>query len=191
MTIYIKHEETDSNYNLIVDYSTKEQEGFEKVEIHEGLFSLLNKSSSMNGWYYDGQQIIYNPNLEKTVFFLLGEDNIIEAIGYEETSNSAKTSYTTITFEKEYKGIDITNGKYKYIDNQIIYVDELPLGINELKTLRTRRETECFPIINRGQLWYSMLDNLQLQELKEWYQAWLGVTETGIVPEKPSWLGDE
>jgi len=25
-------------------------------------------------------------------------------------------------------------------------------------------------------------------ELREWYKAWLNVTETRVVPERPTWL---
>ena len=50
------------------------------------------------------------------------------------------------------------------------------------------REIECFPIINRGTLWYSKLTVEQMSELDNWYQAWLDVTETKEIPEKPSWL---
>ena len=56
---------------------------------------------------------------------------------------------------------------------------------NELRLLR---EQECFPIINRGQLWYSMLTTEKTEELKNWYNAWLDVTETLVVPEKPNWM---
>ena len=56
---------------------------------------------------------------------------------------------------------------------------------NELRLLR---EQECFPIINRGQLWYSMLTTEQTEELKNWYNAWLDVTETLVVPDKPNWM---
>ena len=51
--------------------------------------------------------------------------------------------------------------------------------------LRFQREYQCFPIINRGQLWYSNLSEQQLVELKEWYKAWLDVTETKVIPEIP------
>lgn len=54
--------------------------------------------------------------------------------------------------------------------------------------LRARREVECFPIINRGQLWYDTLTDSQVQELKTWYTAWLDVTDTEQVPERPVWL---
>lgn len=53
---------------------------------------------------------------------------------------------------------------------------------------RQRRETECFPFINRGQLWYERLSASQLKELQAWYAAWLNVTNTMVVPEKPAWL---
>ena len=53
---------------------------------------------------------------------------------------------------------------------------------------RQRRETECFAVINRGQLWYETISLQQILELRSWYKAWLNVTETMVVPEKPSWL---
>lgn len=56
------------------------------------------------------------------------------------------------------------------------------------KQLRTRREKECFPIINRGGLWYDKLTDEQKTELSAWYEAWLDAPETGTAPEKPAWL---
>lgn len=53
---------------------------------------------------------------------------------------------------------------------------------------RKRREVECFPVINRGQLWYDTLSEEQLSELKTWYLAWLDGTNTQTIPEKPEWL---
>lgn len=58
----------------------------------------------------------------------------------------------------------------------------------KLERLRIQRATECFPIVNRGQLWYEMLTDAQKSELSAWYNAWLDVTETLVVPTKPSWL---
>lgn len=55
-------------------------------------------------------------------------------------------------------------------------------------SLRLQRQIECFPIINRGQMWYASLTETQLAELNTWYQAWLNVTETLLIPEKPIWL---
>lgn len=57
-----------------------------------------------------------------------------------------------------------------------------------LDELRERRELECFPIINRGELWYDTLTTEQLQELDTWYHAWLDVTITKQIPQKPEWL---
>lgn len=77
--------------------------------------------------------------------------------------------------------------KYEYIDtndeNTIVY-----LKSPDDDYLRHLRNIECFMIINRGSLWYDTLTDSQKEELKVWYKAWLDVTETKIVPEKPKWL---
>ena len=57
--------------------------------------------------------------------------------------------------------------------------------------LRERRKLECFSFINRGQLWYATLSVKQLAELTAWYTAWLRVTDTMQIPERPDWLEDE
>jgi hypothetical protein len=54
--------------------------------------------------------------------------------------------------------------------------------------LRALREVECFSVVNRSFMWYLTLSEEQKTELQEWYQAWLDVTETEIIPEKPVWL---
>lgn len=56
------------------------------------------------------------------------------------------------------------------------------------EALRQQREAECFPVINRGWMWYSGLNLVQWLELKKWYLAWLNVTETLRIPERPTWL---
>ena len=62
---------------------------------------------------------------------------------------------------------------------------------NLIEALRQERERICFPIINRGKLWYDTLTNEQYAELKQWYYDWLDVTKTQIIPAKPSWLYDK
>lgn len=57
--------------------------------------------------------------------------------------------------------------------------------------LRRRRERECFSVINRGKAWYDLLTVSQEAELKEWYHAWLNVTETNVIPVRPKWLDDK
>ena len=58
----------------------------------------------------------------------------------------------------------------------------------EKQRLRKLREKECFELINRGELWYKRLTDEQKAELDGWYQAWLDVTETLEIPNKPDWL---
>lgn len=74
--------------------------------------------------------------------------------------------------------------EYEATDDDISKYD----AISQISELRIRREEECFPIINRGQLWYNTLTTEQVQELNQWYMAWLDITETKIIPTKPSWL---
>lgn len=73
--------------------------------------------------------------------------------------------------------IELDSEKLKEIKNDI-----------ENKMLRKQREEECFPYINRGVLWYVKLNNEQKAELSVWYESWLDVTETKVIPEKPEWL---
>ena len=54
--------------------------------------------------------------------------------------------------------------------------------------LRQMREEQCYPYVNRGELWYSRLTQEQRAEFNAWYQAWLDVTETLIIPTKTLWL---
>lgn len=75
-------------------------------------------------------------------------------------------------------------------EDVLVYIPytEQELTERKLAMLRSRRETECFSIINRGQLWYNMLTEEQRAELDDWYKAWLDVTITLEVPRKPIWL---
>lgn len=58
-------------------------------------------------------------------------------------------------------------------------------------SLRKLRNEQCFPVINRGLVWYDTLTNEQIIELTIWYYKWLDVTETFKVPEEPKWLKDK
>lgn len=82
-------------------------------------------------------------------------------------------------------------GAYR-CDNNVLYFDETKYGNikeDEVKEeLRARREQECFPIINRGKLWYDSLTSDNIAELDVWYKSWLDVTDTKIVPNRPEWL---
>ena len=57
--------------------------------------------------------------------------------------------------------------------------------------IRRRREKECFPIINRGLLWYDRLTQEQLNELDQWYQDWLDAPKTRVIPASPIWVNQK
>ena len=80
-------------------------------------------------------------------------------------------------------GLDIV-----YANNRIIAKSPIETDIEINEKLRLKRQQECFPIINRGQLWYNKLSSEQIQELNQWYCNWLNVTETKVEPSKPEWL---
>ena len=143
----------------------------------------------------DKKTQIENPDLEKGK---LVPDKI--KIKVDEVPYIAEKGHYEVV--KEYpnggkdvkKVIDVEGQEYQPAKeyNEEIYIYK-PYTAEELKeiklnNLRARRETECFPIINRGRLWYDSLTSEQTQELNTWYQAWLDVTETLEIPQKPIWI---
>lgn len=97
------------------------------------------------------------------------DDSSIENMDYFMENHSAYH----IVNEK----LELDSEKLKEIKNEI-----------ENKMLRKQREEVCFPYVNRGVLWYVKLNDEQKAELTEWYESWLDVTETKVIPEKPKWL---
>jgi len=89
-----------------------------------------------------------------------------------------------VDFENNYGSYYLSHDMLvKSADRQIELEDE-----RRLHDLRLQREKACFPYINRGYLWYSKLTDEQKADLEAWYQAWLDVTETKVVPTAPEWL---
>ena len=84
------------------------------------------------------------------------------------------------------------NFKAYKADNGILIYDEGKDAILKseayIADLRNQRQYQCFPYINRGELWYETLSETEVAELDAWYKAWLDVTETLVIPEKPAWL---
>ena len=81
---------------------------------------------------------------------------------------------------------------YRYADGKLIFDESKQATIadeTELEELRRLRDDICFPVINRGALWYERLTYIQKEELSAWYQAWLDVTETRKIPTTPEWVG--
>lgn len=80
---------------------------------------------------------------------------------------------------------------FRYIDGMLEFDPErktLYENTTMLDELRFMREHICFPIINRGALWYDQLTAQQEIELSQWYQDWLDVTITKEIPTTPEWI---
>ena len=87
-------------------------------------------------------------------------------------------------FEVNFEAYQVKDGVLIFDEDKRLQLDNQHI----LDDLRFEREQQCFPIINRGQLWYEMLSETQVAEIQLWYQAWLDVTETLLIPERPGWL---
>lgn len=87
-------------------------------------------------------------------------------------------------FETHFSAYKVRDGTVAFDSEQNAMLEQEQLK----ETYRQRREKECFSVINRGQLWYESITLPQLLELRAWYKAWLNVTDTMVVPEKPAWL---
>lgn len=100
------------------------------------------------------------------------------------TFSAVPPSYWDKTFGEGYQ-IPSTD-----IVAQFVYHPERAEAVLEVKRneIRARREVECFPIINRGEAWYTLLTQEQKDELAVWYQAWLDAPQTLVIPENPEWL---
>jgi hypothetical protein len=83
-------------------------------------------------------------------------------------------------------------GFTKCFDLETLEIVDYDNTINKIiehnNVLRARRQSICFPIINRGQLWYDTLSKSQKEELQVWYKAWLDVTKTLEEPAVPEFL---
>ena len=110
---------------------------------------------------------------------------ILDKFGFQsfpETEDMVEIEDSLLKEIGKTKCFDVEKQKVVDYDNSAKVKERL------ISKLRNQRERECFPIINRGQLWYANLTAIQHAELQEWYTDWLNVTETLVVPEKPSWL---
>ena len=88
--------------------------------------------------------------------------------------------------------------KIAYFDDLIVkdnsFFDYLDLDDKESfikEYYRDLREKMCYPIVNRGKLWYDHLTLAQHSELNDWYEAWLDITETHTIPVTPAWVDDK
>lgn len=119
------------------------------------------------------------------VFIRPNEEGYIHEFSLSDIGNASEAEIENFDdFDIHYKSYKLVNG--------VITKDLDQLEVNRLEEQRQRireqRDIECFPIINRGGLWYELLISQEKTELMEWYQAWLEATETLEIPMKPNWL---
>ena len=103
------------------------------------------------------------------MYYYLLEDNLPISSDEKQAGLKEITEY-----EYEYRAANIEKSIADKIDKVDMY--------------RVIRSQVCFPIINRGQLWYNNLTDKQKEELSKWYNEWLNVTTTLVMPETPDWL---
>lgn len=88
--------------------------------------------------------------------------------------------------DEDYKYLSSTPDSYKIENDKVVIL--IPIDTIKKNEIRKRRDTECFSIVDRGELWYNSLTEEQSSGLKQWYQNWLNAPETGEIPDKPDWL---
>lgn len=117
------------------------------------------------------------------MFYRLENNKIIDCAEFKYADDCLETEKNIVRNIDGELVFEETTQTTEYIAKKKAYEEE-----QELDKLRYVREKECFSIINRGQPWYSKLTTEQKSELDAWYDKWLNVTETKVIPQKPSWL---
>lgn len=75
--------------------------------------------------------------------------------------------------------------QYLYQDGKLAK-DCQTVSEGQKEQIRARRQAECFPVINRGALWYKTLSPEQTASLEKWYRQWLDAPATGVIPALPA-----
>ena len=128
--------------------------------------------------------IIYDTaNLNKVVQISQEEISDLDSESFRIMQVSSIPVYDSLRQE-----LYVQNGVVCVVNKSFTPSQLREIEAQEIVNLRAQRESECFSVINRGQIWYETLTLEQITELKTWYQAWLDVTTTKIIPTKPSWL---
>ncbi len=83
-------------------------------------------------------------------------------------------------------------GNYKLVDGKLIYDDTAVLE-ETYNELLIKRKVLFKEYIDRSPMWYAKLTSEQLQELKEWYDAWCDMPQSFLAgtwqePPLPVWL---
>ena len=130
-------------------------------------------------------------NENNRVIMLMTETH--RMVGDVKTVEIDDAQYDVITKELScYETVKNENGEYvlNYIprSEEELLAEQLEQEQAVIAGLRKKRERECFAVINRGVIWYDTLSVSQKSDLSSWYNAWLDITETKVIPEKPEWL---
>lgn len=75
------------------------------------------------------------------------------------------------------------------IEEILVYIPYTAEELEEIEKdkLRQTRRAECFEFYNRRFPKGYLTEEMEI-ELDQWYYSWLDVTETRIIPQRPSWL---
>ncbi len=131
--------------------------------------------------------------IERKIFLQLDENGYIISTAQEKFDGFVETDIAVEDFMKDFANVSVTDGYHKFENGAIVKGEGSEVLIAaarkfEADELRVVREKECFPIINRGKLWYDTLSKAECEDLKAWYLDWLNVTKTLIIPPKLFWL---
>ena len=130
---------------------------------------------------------------EVKLYVKLNGEGYITSIAVEPYDGHIETGMTMAQFISNHARRNVADGRHKFCNGQIIFDGRAKrnrAACEEAlkKELREERARICFPVVNRGTVWYKTLTEEQRAELESWYDAWLRVTETLVSPETPVWV---
>ena len=119
---------------------------------------------------------------------LIQLDTNNNVVGYSNYEENMEIDETCVIINDEMIPINFFDEYIQYSFEEGKLIKHSILSEVEQDHIRARRNRECFPIINRGNVWYDMLDTEEKEELGKWYQEWLDAPATGMIPDLPSFL---
>lgn len=132
--------------------------------------------------------------LEEGKLFVAHHDAVekCEEIGHWETVREYGNGGKDVTWVVDTPAAEACDAYDEYED-VFVYIPytEEELCARAADVLRARRAAECFPVVNRGALWYEKLTTEQRAEISAWYEAWLDAPATGVAPDVPEWLSNK
>ncbi len=124
-------------------------------------------------------------------FLAVPQESIEERV--EKMREEGRNVFFYSHFWVEKSGNEIAEIDFTAPEKILVYIPytEEELYEKETQELREKRAEICFPVVNRGKLWYDALSIEKLSELEAWYHAWLNATETREIPETPLWVNNK